>query len=205
LQNQANFAILTPSLHMHFARLFLSSMALVLGVLILAISFSTANTALSSTGIQETSTKQFYMGETILPDHVAYPALMAMDRAKLEMDTPSERIYTQVEYSQRRFEYALALIEKDNLPLAISTLTKSQKYLFQAAEEALATQASPTAVSYVLKALNYYRDQLIQLKPTFSDAERPTIDQMIEHNQILAERLANFTASTSAEVPEVSP
>jgi hypothetical protein len=205
LQNQRNFAILTPSLHMHYARLLLSSLALVLGVLILAISFSTANSGLASSGTVETSNKQFYMGETVLPDHVAYPVLMAMDRVKLELDTPSERIYTQVEYSQRRFEYTQALLEKDNLPLAISTLTKSQKYLFQAAEETLVSDAASTMAPYVIKALNYYRDQLEHLKPSFSDADRPTIDQLIEHNQILTNRLVSQTASTSAEVPAVSP
>ncbi len=185
---------------MHYARLVLSSLALVLGVTILAISFSTANSGFASSGALETSRKQFYMGETILPDHVAYPVLMAMDRARLEMDTPSERIYTQVEYSQRRFEYALALIEKNNLPLAVSTLTKSQKYLFQAAEELQTTEASPTAVAYVIKALNYYRFQLEDLKASLDDNDRPMIDQLIEHNQILTDKLVSQSATASASV-----
>ncbi len=188
---------------MLYARFILSSLALVLGVLILAISFSTANSALSSDGQSTTSAKQFYMGQTILPDHVAYPALMAMDRIRLELDTPQERVFTQIEYAHRRFEYSQALREKNNQTLALSTLSKSQKYLVHAAQDALAPQTPDSVKQYVLKTLAYYADQLVRIKPEFGDAERPTIDDLIRDNQIIyAELTGSLSASSSARSSE---
>jgi len=187
---------------MLYARFILSSLALFFGVLILAISFSTANSAMSSEGMNATSTKQFYMGQTILPDHVAYPALMAMDRVRLELDTPHERIFTQIEFAHRRFEYSKALMEKGNLTESLSTLTKSQKYLTHAAQDALKVKASDSVKQYVLKTLSYYQDQLTRLKPGFGDAERPTIDDLIRDNQIISAELAgSLGASSSATQP----
>ncbi len=185
---------------MRYLRWMLSSAALVLGVLILAISFSTANNALGSTEADDSAQKQFYMGQTILPDHLAYPVLMGMDRIRLETETPQEQVYTQVEYAERRFEYTLGLIDKGNTTLALSTLTKSQKYLFHAAQEAMETSAPDSTKEYIVKALQYYKDQLPKIKAEFPSTDWNAIDQMLEQNQIItAQLLGSLDATTSGQ------
>ena len=74
---------------MKHARLVLSSLALICGLSILGLSLTSAVTSVqSATGSFEASNRRFYVNEEILPDHIAYPALMALDRAKLEAASP---------------------------------------------------------------------------------------------------------------------
>jgi hypothetical protein len=164
---------------MKHMRLLASSFGLVLGCAILGISLSAGNTMVQSAGTPyETSKKQFYVDDAVLPDHVAYPVLMAIDRAKLEMDSPEERVYTQVAYAQRRFEYAQALIDKNNKGLALSTITKAEKYLINAAHEALALEHGDNQLRFVSKSLLYYHDYLESVKQSFPDSDRTVIDHL---------------------------
>ncbi|MDQ3008590.1 MAG: DUF5667 domain-containing protein [bacterium] len=174
---------------MRHSRLLFSSIGLAFALLVLVVSFSTANTALSATGEFDASSRQFYMGQPVLPDHVAYPVVMAVDRAKLEMATPQERLYLQVSYANRRYEHSLELLKRDNPELALSTITKSQKYLMKAAQEALELDNSATARSFVAKTLEYYLYQLPQTKALFPDSDKPVIDQLILEEQIFHQRL----------------
>lgn len=164
---------------MKHMRLLLSSMGLLLGCAILGISLSAGNTMAQSAGdTYESSKKQFYVNEAFLPDHIGYPVLMAVDRLKLEMDTPQERVYTQVEYAQRRFVYAEELVEKDNLPLALTTVTKAEKYLINAAHEALELEDGENQRRYVEKTLIYYQTYLEDFKTQLPDADRTIVDHL---------------------------
>lgn len=164
---------------MQHVRLITSTVGLLLGCAILGVSLSAGNTMVQSAGTTfETSKKQFYINEALLPDHVAYPALMVVDRMKLEMDTPEERVYTQIEYARRRFEYAQALLEKGNTGLALTTVTKAEKYLINAAHDALKLEQGDAQRRFVYRTLVYYDADLQKLKPQFPDADRPMIEQL---------------------------
>jgi hypothetical protein len=176
---------------MNNTRLLLSSCALFLSFGILALSLTTASAAQSSTGSFEASHRQFYWGDDVLPDHVVYPVLMLIDKAKLESASPTERIYTQVEYGNRRFEYTHALIEKENPELALTTATKGYKYLIHAGQEALDSDASPSLKQHVIKAIEYQDKQLAELRNSFSDADRAVLDQLQAEGESLKNRLAS--------------
>lgn len=163
---------------MRHARFILSTVGLLFGFSVLAVSLSAGNsTVLSSTDSPATN-KQFYFNQTILPDHVAYPVLMAVDRVKLELNTDQERVYTEIEYAHRRFEYAQALLDKDNQEVALTTITKAEKYLMQAAHHALELEDSRHQQQYAYKTLVYYDQRLEDLKPFFTDSDRAVIDQL---------------------------
>lgn len=174
---------------MIYLRVTLSGLALIFGILILVISFTAANSALSVNDPIENSRKQFYMGERVLPDHVAYPALMAMDRVKLELAPTPEQILIKADYAQRRFEYALALLEKDKPSLALTTLTKSHKYLIHAAEGSIKQNSSDAVKLYLYRSLVYYQAQMDQLKPQFVDSDRPVIDGLLEQSTFISQQL----------------
>lgn len=168
---------------MRHARFILSSVGLFFGFAILVVSLSAGNSQVLSSSPGVSTNKEFYFGETILPDHVAYPALMAVDRIKLELDSDSERVYTEIEYARRRFEYAQELLNKDNVPLALTTLTKAEKYLIRAAHTALKLPNGQNQQRYALKSLRYYDQKLEDIKPSFTDADRAQIDQLQQEIQ----------------------
>lgn len=187
---------------MIYLRVFLSGLALTFGILILAISFTAANSALSASDPIENSRRSFYMGERVLPDHVAYPALMAMDRAKLELASPQEQILIKADYAQRRYEYALALLEKDQPSLALSTLTKSHKYLIDAAEDAIEQSSSDAVKLYLYRSMTYYQTQTTQLKHQFIDSDRSVIDGLLEQNALISHKLLeSMSDSNKATLP----
>lgn len=175
---------------MQHMRLLISSIGLLLGCAILGISLSAGNTMVQSAGDSfETSKKQVYVDETILPDHLAYPVLMVLDRAKLEMDSPEERVYTQVEYARRRFEATEGLLEKGNTSLALTTITKGEKYLINAAHGAIDLEHGDAQRRFVFKTLEYYDRDLERIKQLFPDADRPTIDHLQEEMDALLVQL----------------
>jgi hypothetical protein len=175
---------------MRHARFIFSCLGLGFASLVLGISLLNGSAVQSAgTGFEATQ-KQLYLGDQMLPDHVAYPVLMALDRAKLEVSSPLERIYAQAEYANRRLEYSKALLEKDKTALALTTLTKAEKYLIHATEEAIDGNAPTTVRNYVLKTIEFHSTEIKLLAPHFSDADRAVINQLLESNQLLIDRLS---------------
>lgn len=168
-------------------RLLLSLLGLGVGSSILIISLFSA-TQVSSNGGQAASESKLYFSHQILPDHSLYKIIMAMDRLQLETAPPEEQIYIKVEYANRRLDYALALLEKENEELAMTTLLKSQNYLNHAAQDSLKDGVSTTTKERVTKAINYNTKVLKEISPQLTDAHRAQIDQILtEHTSLLAE------------------
>ncbi len=175
----------------HHLRLILSTVALFFGGLVLLISLAQDPTSvLSADGQYQASQRQLYLGQEILPDHVAYPLLMTIDRVKLESQRPVERVYTQLDYASRRLEYAKLLLDKGNQSLALTTATKGEKYLLHAGQEALDQDLDPSVKRAVWLALEYHTKELHSLKDRFSaDADRAVLDQLLTEGQVMSSRL----------------
>lgn len=170
-------------------RFFLSSLALLVAFSILTISLSTATTAQSATGSFEASKRQLYWGSEVLPDHLAYPVLMAVDRVKLESANPVERVYLQLEYGTRRLEYAQSLIDKKNQQLATTTATKGYKYILTAASESLQPDMPSSVRKYALKVMTYHDQTLSDIKKQLSDSERAVLDDLLHSTDDLKKQL----------------
>lgn len=162
-------------------------LALSTAVGILFISLSTVSAVQSASGVDQP--KHFYMEGTLLPDHIAYPIVMMVDRAHLESSTPIEQVYLKTEYANRRLEYAQKLLEKDNTNLAVTTLTKSQKYLLSAARQAIETDMSATVIKHVIATIEYHREQTALLAPKLPDNERAVLDGLNEECAVVIEQL----------------
>lgn len=138
---------------------------LFLGIFVLAISLLAANRSITG-GISRMMTKKLYFGRQVLPDHVLYEVIMAFDKVRFVSTPPVQRVPLAIQYAERRFKSGLALMADEQPALAISTIGKSQKYLFFAAEQILATPDSYTdgTQRQVLDALEHsmYRLQLVR-------------------------------------------
>lgn len=170
-------------------RLLFSFLGLMLGLGVLGLSLMSGKSgALASPSGM--SAKEIYLGE-ILPDHIAYPFIVALDRFYLETTTPTERIHFEIKYSHRRLEYARALLEKGEgyQDLALSTLTKSQKYLLKAALEGEQIELSDSTQDLLIRALIYNIKEVEDLTHQFPDFQRSVLDGLREEEQLALNKL----------------
>ncbi len=185
---------------MHKIRIISSGIALVFGFVVLGVSLISVSQAQSAN-----NDKQFYVAKQILPDHVAYPMLMAMDRVKLESASPLERLYLKTTYANRRLLYSQQLLEKENKDLAFDTLTKSQRYVQDAALTAL-DQSMPLAVKqHTLKTIQFHTSRVIALKDQFGNQHGTGVDKLVSENQMLIDRLTQTLAEADNDVVYILP
>jgi hypothetical protein len=170
-------------------RLLLAVFGFFSAVLILSLSLTSfAMSAQSSVGVLDRS---FAMDKKILPDHISYPFLMLIDRVRLESASPIEKIYLMTQYANRRLIYATELLNQERHDLAVTTLTKSQKYLLYAGGEVLNNNREEkyrlhvaNTIEYHLKFINnVFQDQAL------SDEERAVIDKLNEELLVIQNEL----------------
>ncbi len=159
----------------------LSFTALFFACSVLLISLFTATSA-SSSGNHSLAGKKLYFGKEILPDNVLYPVMMAADRVQLETASAYDQVFIQVEYANRRLDYAQQLLEQKKEALAVSTLTKAEKYLHNAVYEAIDIKAPHSVKERLQKSLEYHSAQIKKMSPQFTDANRASLDKLIEEN-----------------------
>ncbi|HCC84442.1 MAG TPA: hypothetical protein DEP87_02065 [Candidatus Pacebacteria bacterium] len=136
------------------------------------------------------SGRTWYWSRTILPDHVLYPLLMVVDRLALETTSdPKTRVYIQVNYSYRRTQSALTLIEKNQPELALTTLTKAQKYLNQAATEALVAELAIPEKRLIIKAIDHLNSVTDGALPSFTTYDRGVLQELRQEAVVLEEKL----------------
>mgnify|MGYP001224301662 CR=1 FL=1 len=146
--------------------------------------------------------RTFYSDEQILPDHISYPVLMVLDRVRLEVATPIERVYLQTEYANRRLIYAQALLEKGNADLALTTLTKGQKYLLYAAIAVNDHNEVPRLKNHVIKTIQYHvrsiQATLDSDTAIFSDSQRASVNSLNEELLVVLSQLQSGSEPTPA-------
>ncbi|MFZ5376558.1 MAG: DUF5667 domain-containing protein [Patescibacteria group bacterium] len=160
---------------------------LLFGVGILWVSLISASRVLGSE--EAASDMRFYVSDEILPDHVGYPLLIIADRARLEASSQRDAVYIKVEYAERRLEYAKKMIEKNKKSLALSTLTKSQKYLNQAAQDVLDHNMPEQDKQYVSRIMKKNLAQVRQLADSFETQDKSLLDQLCCEGQQIQDRI----------------
>lgn len=188
-----------------FLKILLTVLALLSALFILVLSVLSSVLSLSSNPsiLQRT----LYTDEQILPDHVSYPVLMVLDRVRLEIATPIERVYLQTEYANRRLIYAQALLEKGNADLAVTTLTKGQKYLLYAAIAVNDHSEVPRLKNHVIKTIQYHvrsiQATLDSDNVLFSDSQRASVNSLNEELLVVLSQLQSNTESSSTESAQI--
>lgn len=158
--------------------------ALVVACMIFAVSLLIASQK-SALTVERISEKKLYVGR-MLPDHIFYPALMVVDRMLLFFSSQEGGIYTRIRFAEDRLESGRLLLLKQEEELAISTFTKSQKYLIIAASKVLTTQEySDLVAKDLVLAIQYNIRSLEEYKPLFQHADTAPIDQLIIESKTL--------------------
>lgn len=171
-------------------KIIISFLGLGIAIFILAVSLVSSTPSVYSAGEQpKTNDKEFYLDGDILPDHVLYPLVMAADKFKLQTASPEQRLNLYITYANLRLDSTEELLNKNNQPLALTTLTKSQKYLIQAAQATLDQQPAAPTTSFVYKTLLYHLNRHQQLKTHFTDNEKNVIDQLDHEIMVFVDSL----------------
>lgn len=143
---------------------------------------SSVMSAHSSTGIMD---RAFYVDDKILPDHVTYPILMILDRARLETATPLEKMYLMTEFANRRLVYATELHNKEQHDLAVTTLTKAQKYLLYAGGLVLSEHNTDKHRFHVAKTIEYHLKHINLTFQNESDTTSSNTKLTDEHRAVI--------------------
>ncbi|NCN03994.1 MAG: hypothetical protein GW942_02875, partial [Candidatus Pacebacteria bacterium] len=164
------------------------------GVLAVSLASSVPSVYSASDKIR-TNDKQFYLNGEILPDHTLYPLVMVADKAKLMAAKPDERINIYTTYANLRLSAAQQLLDKDQTQLALTTLTKSQKYLLKASQETIEQNPANVTKVHVLKTLVYHIDKHQEIKDQFSQEERNIIDQLDMESRVFVDTIKDNLSS----------
>ncbi len=175
---------------MQKSQIWLSLIALFFGVFVVAISITTSVPEAYPSLKLEASNRQFYLSNTILPDHIVYPLLMIVDRVQLKITPFPERLWLQAEYGWRRLDYAHKLLEKEKHDLALTALTKSQKYFLNATQEALSTETTDEVRLMMLKHFTAYLWEARVVADNFDGAQKAVADQLIGECEVVKLRLS---------------
>lgn len=170
-----------------FWRISLTLTGLTVALLILVVSLTAVNVVQSAE--TRLSKRHFYLSGRVLPDHTAYPVLMALDRLRLETASPLEQIFLRVDYANRRFEYVLELLEKDQASLALTTMTKAQKYLIQAAHEAIEQEQPASVRHYIASTMSFHVLHSAKLADRFDDQDRHELFKLNDELVVMLEKL----------------
>lgn len=175
---------------MQKSQIWLSLGALFLGVLVVAISIKTSVVVAYPSSALQASHRQFYLGSTILPDHIAYPLLMMVDRAQLKITPFPKNLWLQAEYGWRRLNYADQFLDKNQPTLALTAFTKSQKYFLNATQETLDVAASDEIKLMMLKHFTAYLWEAKNIADKFEGADKAVADHLIQECEVLKLRLS---------------
>lgn len=168
-----------------------SMMALtIMGVVILALSLIAANSLSSSGGHSFSGGLKLYYTKEILPDHMLYPVLRLRDRIALESAMPQEQINLRIRYAEHRYEVSQKLLDKEDDSLALSTLSKSQKYLLTAAQQAVAeADTSPEKLQQIREALDHSLYRLSRFSEQYEGSSGSIIEQLHDETEAMIEKL----------------
>lgn len=166
--------------------MFFASVAILFGVFIVVISLF-AYSGNKSAQFEKKSVTTFYFSKTILPDHVLYPILMAFDKGLLFITTGESELFLRIRLAQDRMLRAQQLLDKGDEGLALSTLTKSQKYVLFAGQQFLSNKElySVEAGRAILSALQENTSNLQESEKRFKTISTIPIEDLIQESLTL--------------------
>lgn len=121
------------------------------------------------------------------PDHPLYPLLMVRDRVRLVLAPPAQKPLIKLEYADARLKSAERLIARGRFSLAMSTITKAEKYVLSAAEDIvrLYPRANSPQHGKLIETIRTHEKALFAMKSSFSDEQRAVIDQLLAELSIV--------------------
>lgn len=169
-------------------RFFISFISIFAGLSVMMVSMISASRVYSSEGVN-ISQMQFYISDHVLPDNLIYPVFMLGDRLRLESATPEEKIFLMIGYADDRLFYAEKLLEKDKKDMALTTLTKSQKYLNSASQLAYELDIYPEYKKRIIKEIKIHTAKVKDLLDEFDTHDKAILNSLFDESLIWQEKL----------------
>lgn len=120
----------------------------------------------------------------ILPDHPMYWLKMIRDRVQLWLVSDSEAKTEKLLVSaDKRLGAGFQLIEGNKISLGVTTLTKAEKYLEQAAQLGVSLEGAQELQGRLEKATKKHTEVLRLIRDKIGDEHRIVIEQMIRMNE----------------------
>ncbi|MBQ6437886.1 hypothetical protein IJJ12_00710 [bacterium] len=161
---------------------------LLIGGLIFAISLLTAMQG-PSPAIRE-SERVLYFDRKILPDHVFYPVVVAVDRLELELTPREQQAAMRMAYAQKRLAASWSLFTAGKNDLAFATLNKAHAYLLAANTQVAAGEATAGDQTENISAVNQeFMDEYKTLKAYMTDSQQARAEVMIAELKTVGEHL----------------
>lgn len=115
------------------------------------------------------------------PDNPLYPARMVGDQVSLYFSSSEDKPLLKLELANERLTSAKILLSHKRSALALTTLTKSTKYVLSAASDAsaLSPQSSSQIRGEVRNSITIQIQELSRLKESFSDEQKPIVDRLL--------------------------
>jgi hypothetical protein len=120
-----------------------------------------------------------YFDRTVMPDHLFYPFVVAVDRLELELSGAEEKIVLRMDYAQKRLEAAKVLFSENKGELAFTTLMKAHHYLLQANENVLALKDKSRYLTFLVKLNENFVLEYENLRKYMDDSQRATLDRIL--------------------------
>lgn len=123
------------------------------------------------------------------PDHPLYLLRMVRDRLRLVFTPQESLVFLQLELASARRTSAAVMLARHRSSLALTTLTKSNKYLAAASMAAakLSPQSSSAVRGAVAKEIRIQIQELERMKTSFSDEQKSVVDRLLSELTLLAE------------------
>lgn len=121
----------------------------------------------------------------ILPDSPLYSITMVGERIVLLTTPTNDLIPLKLSYANARLRAAQILLSRYRLALALTTLTKSSKYLLSAAVDIQLANAWQTQQGQqVLQAIRDHKQTMRMMRPYFAEEQQSIVDDL--QNQLQA-------------------
>lgn len=168
------------------------------GVFVLYASIYSFNRSLTNQTTDRMMEQEWYWGSDVLPDHPFYSVLMMRDKISLWMTPQAEQPQKRISYANVRFNTAMQLAQKGNIPLAVSTLSKSQQYILDAAVQARDHKFSHTSAKVVYQQLDESLYKLSLFLEKHPEANTPLMQSLASASKselLLLQDLASGSSS----------
>jgi hypothetical protein len=138
----------------------------------------------------------------VIPGHPVYVLYRVRDKAKLFLEQrPKEKIRLQLEYAHDRLVSAETLLERKEMSLAISTLSKAEMYLGEAADDLIRHHETGSVVDQallreVMDVADLHIATMTTMREGLTDQDRDSIDRLLNYTKALRSSLSGYLRAT---------
>ncbi|PWU23767.1 hypothetical protein C5B42_01930 [Candidatus Cerribacteria bacterium 'Amazon FNV 2010 28 9'] len=116
-----------------------------------------------------------------LPDSPLFLSVVLSDRIRLALASPNQKVSEELRLGNDRLWAAQQLVARGRKTLALTTLSKAEKYVMLASGDNahILNSSHEQLHTQVLNTISNHIDQMIAMKPYFNSAQASTIDALI--------------------------